>query len=138
MSTEQQNIDVIKSAYAAFARGDIAAVTDLVSDDKFETWGVVSAAKARAPWHFQGKTKQDVPRYFSAVLGALEPLRFEPTAFAAAGAHVYATVDMEYKVRASGKTLVMRDAVMRFKLDRGRIVDARVYEDTANTLEALG
>jgi len=28
--------------------------------------------------------------------------------------------------------------VMRFKLERGRIVDARVLEDTALTLETLG
>ena len=138
MTIEQQNIDVIKSAYAAFGRGDIPAILALVADDNFETWGVVANAKARAPWHFQGRTKQDVPRYFAAVLGTLEPLKFEPSAFAAAGDYVYATVDMEYKVRATGKPLLMREAVMRFKLHGGRIVDARVLEDTASSLESLG
>ncbi len=136
MTNEQKNIDVIKSAYAAFARGDLAGVLELVSD-KLETWGVVANAKARAPWHFQARTKQDVPKYFSALLGTLEPLRFEPSAFAAAGDYVYATVDAEYKVRATGKTLVSQ-LVMRFQLDRSRIVDARVMEDTAHTLEVLG
>ncbi len=138
MTNEAKNIDVIKSAYAAFGRGDLAAIYELVSPDEFEAWGVVANAAARAPWHMDLKSKQDVPKYFAAVLGTLEPLRFEPSAFAAGGDYVYASLDMEYKVRASGKTLLMRGVVHRFKLAHGRIVEARVLEDTAATLEALG
>ncbi|MSQ52599.1 MAG: nuclear transport factor 2 family protein [Betaproteobacteria bacterium] len=70
------------------------------------------------------------------MLGAKEPLRFEPDAFAAAGDYVYATVHMEWKVRANARVLIM-DVVHRFKLAEGLIVEVRISEDTEYTRETL-
>ena len=135
--TEQANIQVIKDCYQAFARGDLPFILERVSPVRFERWGVVAGGSWRAPWHHEAKSKQDVQKYFEAVLGTMEPLRFEPSLFAAAGDYVYATVNMEYKVRANGKVLVMQDVVHKFKLLEGRIVGVRISEDTANTREVL-
>lgn len=134
---EEQNIQVIKDCYAAFARGDLPFILERVSPVRFERWGVVASGTWRAPWHHEANSRQDVQKYFEAVLGTMEPLRFEPSLFAAAGDYVYATVHMEYKVRANGKFLVMTDVVHKFKLPEGRIVGVRISEDTEHTREVL-
>ena len=134
---EEKNIQVIKDCYQAFTRGDLPFILERVSPVHFERWGVVANGKWRAPWHHEANSKQEVAKYFEAVLGAMEPLRFEPSLFAAAGDYVYATVHMEYKVRANGQVLVMPDVVHKFKLLEGRIVGVRISEDTERTREAL-
>ena len=134
---EQKNIQVIKDCYQAFSRGDLPFILEHVSPVRFERWGVVASGTWRAPWHKEATSKQDVAKYFEAVLGTMEPLRFEPSLFAAAGDYVYATVNMEYKVRANGTLLVMSDVVHKFKLLDGLIVGVRISEDTENTREAL-
>jgi len=135
--TEEKNIQIIKDCYQAFGRGDLPFILERVAQVGFERWGVVANGKWRAPWHHEANSKQDVAAYFQAVLGTMEPLRFEPSLFAAAGDTVYATVNMEYKVRASGKVLVMPDVVHKFKLVDGQIVGVRISEDTERTHEAL-
>jgi ketosteroid isomerase-like protein len=136
--TEQKNVQIIKDLYQAFTRGDIPFILERIAAEGFERWGVVANGKWRAPWHAQANRKEDVLAYFEAVLGALEPLRFEPSAFAAAGDYVYATVHMEYKVRHNGNILVMPDVMHKFKLRDGRVVEVRASEDTLRTREALG
>jgi ketosteroid isomerase-like protein len=44
----------------------------------------------------------------------------------------------EWKVRATGKVLVMQDGVHRFRVRGGKVVECRAFEDTALTCEALG
>jgi ketosteroid isomerase-like protein len=136
-SREEKNIQVIKAMYQAFTRGDIPFIMENIAAERFERWGVVASGQWRAPWHHQANSKQDVAKYFEAVLGAMEPLRFEPSLFAAAGDYVYATVNMEYKVRSNGKLLVMQDVVHKFKLLDGRVVGVRISEDTEATREAF-
>ncbi|MFI5300825.1 MAG: nuclear transport factor 2 family protein [Polyangiales bacterium] len=136
-SKETQNIQIIKDCYQAFTRGDLPFILERVASTGFERWGVVASGTWRAPWHFEARSRADVAKYFEAVLGALEPLRFEPSLFAAAGEYVYATVHMEYKVRANGKILVMQDIVHKFKMLDGRIVGVRISEDTEHTREVL-
>ena len=133
---EEKNLQIIKDCYQAFTRGDLPFILERVSPVRFERWAVVASGTWRAPWHAPAHSKAEVQKYFEAVLGTLEPLRFEPSCFAAAGDHVYTTVYMEYKVRATGKVLVM-DVVHRFKLLEGRIVEVRISEDTENTRETL-
>ena len=57
---------------------------------------------------------------------------------AASGEWVYATLTQEWKVRATGKVLSMRDGVHRFRIKNGKVVEWRGFEDTALTCEALG
>ena len=68
----------------------------------------------------------------------MEPLRLEVRDIVGAGDRVYATISQEWKVRASGKTLVMKDGVHRFRIRNGKVVEWRGFEDTALTCEALG
>ena len=136
-SKEEKNIQVIKDMYQAFTRGDLPFILDKISPVNFETWGVLANGTWRAPWHQPAHNRAEVAKYFEAVLGAMEPLRFEPGVMAASGDYVYATVNMEYKVRATGKILVMADTVHKFKLQGGLVVGVRISEDTENTREAF-
>ena len=136
-SKEEKNIQVIKDMYQAFTRGDLPFILERVAPANFEGWGVLALGKWRAPWHQQANNRQEVAKYFDAVLGTMEPLRFEPSLFAAVGDYVYATVHMEYKVRATGKLLLMPNTVHKFKLLDGRVVGVHISEDTENTREAL-
>jgi ketosteroid isomerase-like protein len=136
MSAEQ-NIEFVKDLYRAFSRGDLPYILERFAPE-LEEFGVMADGRAKAPWHMTATTREGVARYFELLLGALEPLRFEPRHFAAAGAYVYATIDHAYKVRESGKTLPMRNGVHRFKVEGGRVVAWFASEDTQLTLETLG
>jgi len=137
MTTEQKNIEFVKDLYAAFGRGDLPYILERFAPE-LESFGVTANGKARAPWHFPGTSRDDVARYFQALLGAMEPLRVEPQHYAAAGDHVYVTLYQEWKVRKNGRALPMKNGVHRFKILAGKVVDWFAAEDTQLSLEALG
>ena len=135
MTTEQKNIEFVKDLYAAFGRGDLPYILERFAPE-LEAFGVTANGKAKAPWHFPGSRREDVARYFEALLGTMEPLRVEPQHFAAAGDYVYATLYQEWKVRKNGKLLPMKDGVHRFKITNGRVVAWFAAEDTQLSVEA--
>lgn len=136
MSAEQ-NIDFIKDLYVAFSRGDLPYILERFAP-ALEEFGVMANGRAKAPWHITATTREGVAKYFEMLLGTLEPVRFEPRDFAAAGDYVYATIDHAYKVRKSGKTLPMKNGVHRFKVKGGQVVAWFASEDTQLTMETLG
>lgn len=136
MSTEAKNVDFIKDLYAAFGRGDVPYILERFAPE-LEAFGVNASARSKAPFHFQGKRREDVARYFEALIGTMEPLRLEPQHYAAAGDYVYATLYHEYKVRKTGKVLSLSNGVHRFKVKNGMVVEWLAADDTALTMEAL-
>jgi ketosteroid isomerase-like protein len=136
--TTEQNIEFVKDLYAAFSRGDLPYILERFAPE-LEVFGVNAGGNVRAPWHAPiAKTREGVGRYFELLLGALEPVSLDPRHFAAAGDYVYATIDQVHKVRKTGKQLVMKDGVHRFKLRGGQIVGWFAAEDTQLSVEALG
>lgn len=136
--TQDQNIELVKELYAAFSRGDLPYILERFAPE-LEAFGVNAQGRAKAPWHAPiPKTREGVAMYFELLLGALEPVSFEPRHYAAAGDYVYATIDQTHKVRKSGQTLVMKDGVHRFKVKGGRVVAWFAAEDTQLSVEALG
>ncbi len=136
MSTEQANIEFVKDLYAAFNRGDLPYILERFAPE-LEGFGVTANGAKKAPWHFVGKTRADVARYFETLIGAMEPLRVEVEHLAAAGDCVYATLHQEWKVRKTGKILPMKDGIHRFKVRDGQVVGWLAAEDTQLTNEAL-
>ena len=135
MSAET-NVEFIKDLYAAFSRGDLPYILERFAPE-LEEFGVMANGRSKAPWHVTATTREGVAKYFELLLGTLEPLRFEPRDFAAAGDLVYATIDHEYKVRKNGRTLVMKNGVHRFTVRAGRVVAWFASEDTQLTLETF-
>lgn len=136
MSTEAKNIEFVKDLYAAFSRGDLPYILERFAPE-LESFGVTAGGRAKAPFHFPGKRREDVAKYFEALIGTMEPLRLEPQHYAAAGDYVYATLYHEYKVRKTGKVLALNNGVHRFKVKNGMVVEWFAADDTQLTMEAL-
>jgi len=75
-----ENIETIKSVYAAFGRGDVAAILDAVSDDV--DWGTETSSKG-APWYGARTGKEGVGAFFDAFGKTMEVEDFTPLTFAA-------------------------------------------------------
>jgi ketosteroid isomerase-like protein len=136
MSVEQRNIEFVKDLYAAFGRGDLAHILERFAPE-LESFGVTANGRAKAPWHFDGKRREDVAKYFDVLIGTMAPIRVEPKHYAAGGDYVYVTLDQEWKVRNNGKILPMKNGVHRFKVKDGKVVAWFAAEDTQLTMEAL-
>jgi ketosteroid isomerase-like protein len=136
MTQEAQNIQFVQELYAAFGRGDLPYILERFAPE-LESFGVNAAGRAKAPFHFEGQRREDVAKYFEALLGTMEPLGLEPQHYAANGAYVYATLNHRYKVRATGKVLAFTNGVHRFKVRNGLVVAWFAADDTQLTMEAL-
>lgn len=136
MGTEAQNIELVKDLYAAFGRGDLPYILERFAPE-LESFGVSAGGSRKAPFHFRGQRREDVARYFEALLGAMQPITLEPLHYAAGGDYVYATLHHEYQVRKNGKKLVLHEGVHRFKVKNGKIVAWLAADDTELTNETL-
>ena len=137
MSAEQ-NLRIVQDMYAAFGRGDVGFVLGQIADD-CDDFCVISATDTGVPWHLQGKNrgKAAAARYFEALAATVDHELFEPRDFAATGEHVYATVRMRMRVRATGKAIELPEVMHHFTLRGGRVVRCRATEDTAQTRAAF-
>jgi uncharacterized protein len=130
MSNEQ----TVRDVYAAFQRGDVAAIVARVTDDV--DWRNDEVASRECPWNgnFSGKT--NLPGFFKEVGEHLEFSVFDIRAVAASGSFVAVSLRLESKVRKTGKPL-KNDVVHFWAFDAdGRIARYRHYNDTAAELAA--
>lgn len=134
----EKNLRIVQDMYAAFGRGDIAFVLDQI-DDACDGFSVVSDARTGVPWHLGAGTKgkAGAVRYFEALAASVDHDVFEQRDFAAMGDHVYSTVRLVQRIRATGKTIEQPEVVHHFTFNRGKVVRCRVLEDTAATKAAF-
>jgi ketosteroid isomerase-like protein len=123
------NIKTIEGVYEAFARGDVAAIQDVVTDDV--DWATESASTA-APWHGLRKGKDGVADFFANFGATMEVQEFTPISFAANDTDVLTVVRFKAKNRKTGKTLAM-DLHHWFVFRDGKISSYRGTEDTVQT-----
>jgi ketosteroid isomerase-like protein len=129
-----KNIETIKAVYAAFGRGDVAAIIDVVTDDV--DWGTETTAKG-APWYGVHKGKEGVGKFFDAFGKAMDVEDFTPDAFASTDSGDVLTV-VRFKVRSreTGKAASMH-LHHYFRFTNGKISYYRGTEDTAITMATL-
>ena len=135
MSSEK-NIRLVQDIYAAFVRGDIRFMTDHIAEDCGD-FSIISGASTAVPWHLNGKGKSGAVRFFEAMGSTVEFTAFEPRDYASAGDHVYATLRMTLKIRATGEALELPEVIHRFTFREGKVVRWRGTEDTASTQAAF-
>jgi uncharacterized protein len=131
VSSEQDNVQVVQQAYAAFGRGDIPAVLETLTDDV--EWSV-SGSPEVLPWAGQRRGREQVGQFFRALGGTLTHEAFEPREFIVQGDTV--VVLGTERVRASGR-VVDTDWAMVFTIRDGKIARYRDYHDTAPIQAAL-
>ena len=130
----KDNIETIKSVYAAFGRGDVAAILDVVTDDV--DWGSETTA-SNAPWWGVRKGKEQVGSFFDALGKTVEVEEFTPLAFAAtADGDVLTVVRYSARARETGKAATM-EIHHWFSFTNGKISRYRGTEDTIATASIL-
>src|SRR5688500_12180442 len=122
-TTSTTALDTIQAVYAAFGRGDVPAVLDLVDDDV--DWGRTVAG---VPHLQHGIGKATAVAYFQAVGETMEFHGFAPRLFLTNGEHVAVVLDVDMTVRPTGRRISF-DEVHEFTIRDGRIVRYRPHLD---------
>lgn len=120
--------DTVRAMYAAFARGDISAITERIDDDV--EWEY-EPSPADVPW-LQARRGHAGVREFFASLGAFEFVRFEPRAvLGAGGGLVVGIVDVELVLKRNGYRIKEAEEIHLFRFNtQGKVQRFRHQCDT--------
>lgn len=128
-------IEKVQSIYAAFGRGDMPAILEHLSEDVEWEYGGPSHG---VPWLEPRRGRAGAAAFFGVVAAELEFLRFAPKTFLEGPGIIAALVDLEARVRRTGKPITEVDEVHLWHFDAaGRVVRFRHRVDTHQHVEAL-
>ena len=128
---EQENVQQAQAAYAAFGRGDIAAVLQNVADEV--EWILPGPAEVPTAGTYRGKPA--VQMWFGTLAQTVAFERFEPYEFIAQADQVVVLVHVVGRVRQTNRTYTSEDAHLSTYRD-GKLIRFQVYTDTAATAAA--
>jgi ketosteroid isomerase-like protein len=131
MNTEN-NVELIRSIYEAFGRGDAALVASKVRPDARWDFNV---GASDVPWHVPVTGPAEVPRFLAAFLENVKLEAFEPKQFIASGDDVIAHIRLVYDVKRTGKR-VDGEQLHWWTVRDGKIARLRHFEDTALVIGA--
>ena len=120
------NIDLIKSLYAAFGRGEIETIIGALTPDV--DW-VVTGRREDYPVFGSWNGQSEVRRFFQGVQEQ-ETMDFSPREFFAADDRVFVLGHYAWRLRKTGRT-VDSDWVHIFTVHNGKVVKFREFTDTA-------
>src|ERR1700722_9634237 len=126
----QENVQLVKDGYAAFARGDIQGLLTLLSEDI--EW-VVPGAELPLAGTYRGH--DGVANFFQKLALESETLAFEPREFVAEGDRVLVVGWERAKVKATNR-MFQADWVMAFTVRNGKVTKFHEYSDTQAIAEA--
>jgi ketosteroid isomerase-like protein len=129
---EQDNVQTIKEAYAAFERGDLPSILNLLSEDV--QW-YVPGPESIVPFAGQFQGVGGVSRFFVTLAEAETVEIFEPQEFVAQGDKVVVTGRYRGRIKANGQADDI-EFVHIFTVRDGRITNYKQYNDTASTVAA--
>jgi uncharacterized protein len=130
--SEKTNLDIMKEAYAAFARGDIPAIL-AIHDPKAE---LESAGPKGLPWAGSYRGPEGAKKYFAAIEAEADVEAFEPHSFLAQGDKVVVLGVETIRSKRTGRSYETH-WVHAFTLAAGKIIKFREYCDTATAAEAF-
>ena len=93
-------LETVQSIYAAFGRGDIPGILDMLADNV--TWQTVGDV-ADYPLFRQWPGRAGAAEFFSTLVGLEDITHFEPQSFDASGEKVFVMGRIESTVKASGQ-----------------------------------
>jgi uncharacterized protein len=128
---EQENLRIIRDAYAAFVRGDIATVLANLTDDV--VWDTLGPAQIPYAGVFRGK--DGVAQFFGIFAENDEVQAFEPRRFFAEGDMVVVLGHYAARIKSTGN-LAEIDWVQTFKFRDGKVAEYRDYFDSAKYAQA--
>jgi hypothetical protein len=128
---EQENIQLIKEAYAAFSRGDIPALLNTLTEDV--DWFTPGPPDI-LPYAGSRRGREGVAQFFAQLAEAEETELFEIQEFIAQGDKVAATGKYRGRIKASGQSYEGELAHI-FTLKGGKIARFHEYIDTTAAVE---
>ena len=126
----QENVQIIKDAYAAFGRGDIPGLLALLTEDV-----VWDSPGEGLPLSGTYRGRDGVANFFQKLTQEAEVLDFQPREFVADGDRVLVVGWERMKVKATGRGAEI-DWVMAFTIRNGKIAKFREYADTKAIADA--
>jgi len=130
---EQENVKIVKQAYEAFKQGDMRALRETLADEiEWYEPGPVDVL----PWAGVFRGPEQVVQVLTRFSEVAEVEQFELSEIIAQGNTVVVIEDQRAYFKATGRPLRV-DAVRVFKLRGGKIINARVWEDTALQVAAV-
>jgi len=130
---EQANIAKIQSMYAAFGRGDVAAILAEVNPDV--RW--VNPGPNSIPYARERRGLDEVRQFFDEIYANVEVTSFEPREFFANGERVVALGTWAGRAKPTGRSFADEWA-MAFTMKDGKVTSFRAYEDTYAQVQAFG
>ena len=132
MTPAQQSTpaQIIESVYAAFRRGDIAHIVNLVAPGA--TWRQPSTL----PWGGDYTGPEGAAEFFRKLAASMNTVSFEARESISTGNEVFSFGDYEGANPATGKSAHARWA-FRWRVDGGKITAYEGYMDTAKLLSVL-
>jgi uncharacterized protein len=129
----RENVDTVRTIYAAFGRGDVAAILDSLTDDV--DWSSEGTSDS-APWFGQRIGKKAVASYFTSIAETIEVLDFTQLGLAANDKEVMVLNRFHMRSRKTGNEAAMQ--LHHYWRFRGRKVEYwRGSEDTELTVTML-
>ncbi len=128
-------IEVIRSMYEAFGRGDMDAVLVDVADE-VEWISVTETPNPTVPWYGSYRGKGDVPRFFKEIGSNVEVTEFAPLSFTSNETDVMVALRWAITVRATGKSASLH-MLHWWRFAEGKVVFVRTAEDTEQTAAAF-
>lgn len=120
------SLEVVQRAYAAFGRGDVPGILELVADDI--DWELVAPASLAYSGHRHNR--EQVQAFFAAVAQADDIHVFEPREFIEAGEHVTVLGWEQSKARDTD-TEFASEWVHVFTVKNGKVTRWRGFYNTA-------
>jgi uncharacterized protein len=131
--SEQQNVELIKSAYAAFTRDDRQTLLDLISGDvDFQH----PMPRSIWPWAGHSRGRDAFARFLDGLAQTTETERLEPREFIAQGDKLVVLMFERFRIKATG-IAVDNSYVHVFTIKNGKVAQFLVFEDTAPIIAAL-
>ena len=127
----QENVELVRRAVDAFNRRDRDALLELNHPDVEIDW---SASRGPEPRIYRGH--EEVADFFTNYMGTFEHVHLVPHRFIESGDLVVVPNTAQLRGR-DGIEAVARSALL-YELRDGRIACVRLFQETAEALEAVG
>ena len=126
--SEHDNTQIVQGAYAAFGRGDVQGILNLLADDV--DWEGVIGAAPYVPTAGRRRGKAAVAEFFSTLAATTSFQKFEPREFVAQGDKVVALGHYALTALSTGRSTAS-DWAMVFTIQNGKMTHFREFTDSA-------
>ena len=131
----QEDIEIVRLAYAAVNEGDRDALTEITALD-----AVVDFSRSIGPLEGIYRGRDAFARYVGAIAEAFECFQLSPVDFAVApGGEIVVRHHVSARGRASGLEIDrVPDVALVWELRDGKVTKTTMYQPHADALEAVG